>query len=326
MRSRKNDWKKSVQKIIGLDDLPAICMGVIAFAMMISLIVSSYEMEPNTKDKLVQGTNNTTTTMVVTDTIPITTEVKESRSNVSKATSSQATTTTTDKTTSMTTTESTTTQTDTIITTGVIEIETEPVITTCVETTISEEPLQTEIVVDETEPIEDDIIIEPVPETEEVQTEPIPEETETPIEEIPEESTPVNTDRPIIYDCTLSDDLQQYIYDKCNEYGVEYQFIMAIIKTESGFNTGATNGSCVGLMQLNSYYNSGTASALGVDLWDPYGNVTVGIHHVADLLSRYSMSDALICYNYGEYGAQGYLGGSTNYSRTVMSRYYEYVG
>lgn len=172
--------------------------------------------------------------------------------------------------------------------------------------------------------------VEPITEPESVITEPPVEET-PPAEEIPstppEESIPVDTSgRPVIHDCTLSDDVQQYIYDKCNQYGVPYELIMAIMKKESTFRPGARNGPCVGLMQLNEKYNSATASSLGVSLYDAKGNALVGIIKVSDLLSRYSIHDALMCYNMGEYGAKKYLGGSTSYSRKVVQYYNEYLG
>lgn len=309
-------WKKSIKNIINPEELPVITMIVFIVALMIiSLCINiGYIRNKATGEDVHITVNNTTTPMITTkETIPITTT-----SDVSRATSSTATTATTDNTTIMTTTTESTTKTDETSSSTTPEV---------VETSITIETTK----VEETQPIET-TPEEPI--TEPAITEPISSETsssetseteiEIPVEPVPDETEPVNT-RPVIYDCTLSDDLQQYIYNKCMEYSVEYEYIMAIIKTESGFNTNAYNGNCVGLMQLNAYYNSGTAYALGVDLYEPYGNVTVGIHHVADLLSRYSMSDALICYNYGEYGAQGYLGGSTSYSRTVMSRYYEYV-
>lgn len=164
-------------------------------------------------------------------------------------------------------------------------------------------------------------------------TQPPTTTTQTPATEPPTEAptqapnNTTSTTRPVIYDCTLSDDVQQHIYNTCNSYGVPYELIMAIIKKESTFNPNASNGSCVGLMQLHKGYNSDFAATLGVyNLYDPYGNTTVGIAKIADLLSRYSMTDALICYNCGEYGARPYLGGSTSYSRTVMSYYYAYLG
>lgn len=218
------------------------------------------------------------------------------------------TTTETQETTSSTTTESTTT---TKLTEQYIE---KPTYT---EPPTEEVPI---VIPEETAPAE----TEPAPVTEEtveqtiVETTTVAAETEPPTEAV--------SSRPYIYDCTLSDDLQQHIYDTCARYGVPYELVMAVIKKESTFNTGARNGSCVGLMQLHSGYNSGIASSLGVSLYDPYGNTTVGIYVIADLMSRHSMSDALICYNMGEYGAKPYLGGSTSYSRKVMAYYYEYLG
>lgn len=132
--------------------------------------------------------------------------------------------------------------------------------------------------------------------------------------------------RPVISDCTLSDDLQQYIYDTAESLGVDYYLVMAVIKAESGFNPKATNGICHGLMALHNC-NASYANSIGVPNFktDPYQNVYLGIHVLANFLAEYSMTDSLICYNMGEYGARNYLGGSTSYSRKVMRFRSEYI-
>lgn len=237
----------------------------------------------------------------------------------------QTESTTTETTTSATTTtESTTVTTCTYTENIVVE---QPVIEEIPETVpeTETEEVMTEITVVETEATETTSDTGETTESSSSDETATTVATETQPEETTTETVLVAT-RPVIYDCTLSDDLQQYIYDNCNANGVPYEFVMAIIKKESTFRTNASNGSCVGLMQLNSRYNTGLANSLGVSLYDPYGNVLVGIHVVKDLLNKYSMSDALMCYNMGEYGAKKYLGGSTSYSRTVMSYYYEYIG
>jgi hypothetical protein len=236
--------------------------------------------------------------------------------------------------------ETTSSTTSTTVDTDVTTVVTEPVIPVPVEE--ETEPPQTVPVSEpETQPVtqEEEKQSETEPTTEittQPETEPITDNTdntedsviseEPPVVEETTEEVIIPPSRPYIYDCTLSEDLQNYIYNNCQTYGVQYEFVMAIMACESGFNIYASNGSCYGLMQLHTYYNQGKADSLGVSLYDGYGNALVGIVTVADLLSRYSMTDALICYNYGEYGAIGYLGGSTSYSRTVMSKYYEYIG
>lgn len=274
---------------------PAFQMGALLIFMTLTIfimyIVEVNNHESDTNDSNVSVVTSTIMSQPTTtrSTTPITDEVTTSVSETqSSVSTTQETTTSTTTTTPVVTTKKKVT---TVATTKVVPV-TEP------------EPVITEPVIEETPPSE-----------------------EVPSIDNPEESTPVNTSgRPVIYDCTLSDDVQQYIYDKCKEYGVPYELIMAIMKKESTFRPGAKNGPCVGLMQLNINYNSATASALGVSLYDAKGNALVGIIAVSNLLSKYSIHDALMCYNMGEFGAKKYLGGSTSYSRKVVQYYNEYLG
>lgn len=133
------------------------------------------------------------------------------------------------------------------------------------------------------------------------------------------------SERPVIYDCPLADDIQQYIYDTCVAKGVEYELVMSIMFHESRFTPTATNGTCFGLMQIHRC-NKEFAASLGVyDLYDPYGNALVGITMLANLRATYSMNDTILCYAHGTYGAKKYLGTTTSYSRKVINKYNEYV-
>lgn len=320
---KKNNLKNRVMEMIKKIDVTAVTVCglgmLIVGSCMLGILLSS---KPVTHDKGV----DTTTMSIITRAETSATTTRETtttpKSVVSKATATPHVTSTTEST--------TTTPITTTVVTTTVPTTTEPTTTTSTTTTTPEpvtEPVPIETTPAPVETTTTESSSETITETvTEAVTEPVTSDTSTTITEEVIVTEPPAPTRPSIYDCTLSEDLQNYIFNLCNEYGVEYQFIMAIIKAESGFNTGAYNAGCVGLMQLNEYYNSGTASSLGVSLYDPYGNVLVGIRHVSNLLSKYSYTDALICYNYGEYGAQGYLGGSTSYSRTVMSYYYDYIG
>lgn len=280
------------------------------------------DIETNETTAYVETTVDTKETTTVTDGTTVIPETLTENATT-ETTSSTATTESTTATASNTTTanvETTTRMTPNapvVNTTKATTVDTVPSTTTTT-TTTEETSTESIVVTDATEPTDlTDTMIESESTTDTTisETEPTTEAT----------TKPVNT-RPVIYDCTLSDDLQQYIYDNCKAKGVPYELVMAIIKTESGFRTSARNGSCVGLMQLHTKYNTQLANSLGVSLYDPYGNVLVGINVVANLLNKYSTTNALICYNMGEYGAKPYLGGSTSYSRKVMKYYYEYLG
>ena len=134
-------------------------------------------------------------------------------------------------------------------------------------------------------------------------------------------------ERPEIYDCTLSEYLQEYTYNLCNEHGIPYELVMAVMKKESAYQTTAYSGNSYGLMQIN-IINYKYAQNLGVyDLYDPAGNILVGVNLLSELMERHTVSDALICYNVGETAAKnkGLLGNSTGYSDTVLGYYYEYL-
>ena len=103
----------------------------------------------------------------------------------------------------------------------------------------------------------------------------------------------------------LDFDLQCHLITVCEEYGVPQSVALGVIQAESSFTATASNGSCYGYMT------------------DPYQNIRSGVFILSDLYGKYGdWHKALICYNYGEGGAQehvfskGYT--TTSYSRTVM--------
>ena len=107
----------------------------------------------------------------------------------------------------------------------------------------------------------------------------------------------------------LTIELQNHIYNLCVENGVEFSIVMAIIEKESGFNSSASNGVCIGLMQLHSSYNAG-------DLYDPYHNTTLGIQLIGRLVSNYGLSQGLVYYNCGEYSG---VCAPTSYSNSIIA-------
>ena len=112
----------------------------------------------------------------------------------------------------------------------------------------------------------------------------------------------------------LSIDLQNHIYNLCVENGVSFSIIMSIIEKESGFNASASNGVCIGLMQLHSAYNSG-------DLYDAYHNTELGIKLIGRLVTNYGLEQGLVYYNCGEYSG---VYAPTSYSNSVISNSKKY--
>jgi hypothetical protein len=112
----------------------------------------------------------------------------------------------------------------------------------------------------------------------------------------------------------LSIDLQNHIYNLCVENGVSFSIIMSIIEKESNFNASASNGVCIGLMQLHSAYNSG-------DLYDAYHNTELGIKLIGRLVTTYGLEQGLVYYNCGEYSG---VYAPTSYSNSVISNSKKY--
>ena len=106
-----------------------------------------------------------------------------------------------------------------------------------------------------------------------------------------------------IAECMLSKEMQLEIYNICEQQGVPYTLVMAVIKRESNFNAQAVGdgGNSVGLMQIQERWHYGTMEELGVtSLYNPIDNVRVG---VAILKSHFKNSDntyyVLMKYNGG---------------------------
>lgn len=155
-------------------------------------------------------------------------------------------------------------------------------------------------------------------------------ETPKPEEEKPiviEEPVAVVEEEPIVvveeeieyYDVPLSEDLQDYIIELCEDRNIDPTVIFAMIKQESTFNADAVGdgGNSLGLMQIQPRWHSERMEKLGCDdLLDPYQNVTVGIDILNDLLeSGGSLEWALMAYN----GGNAYA--DSNASQGILSAY-----
>lgn len=101
-------------------------------------------------------------------------------------------------------------------------------------------------------------------------------------------------------------------------YGVDPFLITAVMQSESGFNlnSGSPVGA-IGLMQLMP----GTAASIGVDPYDPLGNVIGGTIYLRNCLDdfagwgTYGVTDAVAAYNAGP-GAVYQYGGVPPYRET----------
>ncbi len=126
----------------------------------------------------------------------------------------------------------------------------------------------------------------------------------------------------IIYDVPLSEELQHYTQDVCEEYGVSYPLVLAVIEKESMFDTDAVSQTHdYGLMQINQMNHEWLAGVLGITDWlDPKQNILAGVY----VLSQYDYEhphQVLMSYNCGPTGAKNLWADgvySTAYSQAVV--------
>ena len=126
------------------------------------------------------------------------------------------------------------------------------------------------------------------------------------------------------YDVPISDDIQLKIKEICDSYNIEMPLILAMIKHESGFDSGVLGDGedSVGLMQIQPKWHSFRMEKLMVtDLTDPVQNVRVGADLLSELIEKgKGIEWALMAYNGGERMAdQMYESGKTSiYAQKVM--------
>ena len=93
-------------------------------------------------------------------------------------------------------------------------------------------------------------------------------------------------------------EIDHLIQEKASRFGINPDFIRAVVRVESGYNVSARSPKgAIGLMQLMPT----TASILRVrNPWDPKANLEGGIHYLARLLWEFrDVKDALVAYNAG---------------------------
>ena len=92
-----------------------------------------------------------------------------------------------------------------------------------------------------------------------------------------------------------------YVNALCDEYGVDYDMVKAVIQTESSWNHKAVSISDArGLMQIKPSTAKSEFRTPGKDLYDPYVNVTVGVKYLRQLHDRFGdWNTALTGYSHG---------------------------
>lgn len=162
----------------------------------------------------------------------------------------------------------------------------------------------------------------------------VPEEIDPPVaemevveEEVVIEPIVEQPEEPSVeyYDVPLSEDLQDHIFELCENYDIDPALIICMIQRESNFRPEAMgdSGESYGLMQIKKKYQRERMAKLGcTNLRDPYENLTVGIDLFSELLeSGDSVEWALMAYNGGPSYANRMIsrGRISNYAKSVVS-------
>lgn len=127
-------------------------------------------------------------------------------------------------------------------------------------------------------------------------------------------------------DCDLDPELQEFAFNMCKVYDLDYSFIMAIMDTESGYNPKLISPTHdYGLMQINSCNHDYLRRELGItDFLDGKQNIIAGCFVVRSLFNEYETPEkVLMAYNMGEGGARSLWSSgiySTSYVRKVLSK------
>ena len=112
------------------------------------------------------------------------------------------------------------------------------------------------------------------------------------------------------YDCiSLEYELQELVWNACEETGCPYELALSVIFCESAYlNVNGDSGNSIGYMQIQPRWHYDRMERLGVtDLSDPLSNFRVGCDLLAELIEKYvSVEAALTCYNTGSPGTSKY--------------------
>ena len=123
--------------------------------------------------------------------------------------------------------------------------------------------------------------------------------------------------------------VQAYLWGLCEERGLNYYMVVALIERESGYKWDASgdSGKSKGSMQIQERWHTARMEAEGVeDLYNPYSNIRVGLSYLQEITARAGNNNThyvLMVYNMGEgkckkLNSEGIY--STGYSRQILQR------
>jgi len=124
----------------------------------------------------------------------------------------------------------------------------------------------------------------------------------------------------------LSEDLQKYLWEECQDTNCDYCFVLAIMDIETGgtFNPNIISKTAdYGLMQCNQCWKS-TFKKLGFiqesmkELLNPYNSIHAGVYLLSQYVHEFGPTEpAAVKYNRGNATSKS----STPYSRKAMANY-----
>lgn len=109
-------------------------------------------------------------------------------------------------------------------------------------------------------------------------------------------------------DVPLEKEIQELLWEACEETGCPYELALAVIWYESRYqNINGDDGNSIGYMQIQPKWHQDRMRRLGAtDLSDPLSNFRVGCDLLSELLSKHTVEEALTCYNTGSPGTSKY--------------------
>ena len=118
----------------------------------------------------------------------------------------------------------------------------------------------------------------------------------------------------------ISDDAYSYCYEIGNQYNICPELLMAVIEKESSGKSNATNGGCVGLMQVSARWHKDRMLRLGAtDLYCERDNILVAADYLSELFQKYKEPSLVLDIYNGNSKAMW------NYENGVISDYAGYI-
>lgn len=132
---------------------------------------------------------------------------------------------------------------------------------------------------------------------------------------------------PRIYDSIpLEAEIQEFTYRRCEEKGLDYEMVLAVMERESRFDPKAISATeDYGIMQINQCNHEWLKEEIGItDFLDAKQSITAGTEILGRLAAKYAdPHQILMAYNMREAGAgriwkEGTM--TSAYSRDIMAR------